>query len=93
MVEVKALIVGESVAPEMRREIEEFVAAQPEVAEVLNVITLAWGAKAVIAVKARMADMDTITGTQMVHRINLVEERMQQRWPNARWVFFEPDVR
>lgn len=93
MVEVKALIVGESVAPEMRREIEEFVAAQPEVAEVLNVITLAWGAKAVIAVKARMAEMDTITGTQMVHRINAVEERMQQRWPNARWVFFEPDVR
>lgn len=93
MIEVKALIVGESVAPEMRKDIEGFVAAQPEVAEVLNVITLAWGAKAVIAVKARMADMDTITGTQMVNRINLVEERMQQRWPNARWVFFEPDVR
>jgi len=93
MIEVKALIVGESVAPEMRKDIEDFVAAQPEVAEVLNVITLAWGAKAVIAVKARMADMDTITGTQMVNRINLVEERMQQRWPNARWVFFEPDVR
>ena len=93
MIEVKALIVGESVAPEMRKDIEDFVAAQPEVAEVLNVITLAWGAKAVIAVKARMADMDTITGTQMVNRINLVEERIQQRWPNARWVFFEPDVR
>ncbi|RTL51454.1 MAG: cation diffusion facilitator family transporter [Rhodocyclaceae bacterium] len=93
MVEVKALIVGESVAPEMRAEIEAFVAAQPEVETVLNVITLAWGAKAVIAVKARMAEMDAITGTEMVNRINAVEERMQQRWPNARWVFFEPDVR
>lgn len=93
MVEVKALIVGESVAPEMRAEIEAFVAAQPEVEAVLNVITLAWGAKAVIAVKARMAEMDAITGTEMVNRINAVEERMQKRWPNARWVFFEPDVR
>ena len=93
MIEVKALIVGESVAPEVREEITAFVAAQPEVECVLNIITLAWGSKAVIAVKARMADMDTITGREMVDRINAVEERMQQRWPNARWVFFEPDVR
>lgn len=93
MIEVKALIVGESVAPELRDEIVAFVAAQPEVEDVLNIITLAWGSKAVIAVKARMADMDRITGREMVDRINLVEERMQQRWPNARWVFFEPDTR
>lgn len=93
MVEVKALIVGESVAPEVRSEIEDFVAAQPEVEVVLNVITQAWGAKMVIAVKARMRDTETITGLEMVNRINLVEERIQQRWPQARWVFFEPDIR
>ena len=93
MTEVKNLIVGESVAPEMRAEIEAFVAAQPEVDTVLNVITLAWGDKAVIAVKARMTDMERIGGAEMVAAINVVEARMQQRFPTARWVFFEPDVR
>ncbi len=93
MIEVKALIVGESVSPEMRAEIEAFVTAQPEVEQVLNIITLAWGDKIVIAVKARMTDMEAITGLDMVHAINAVEERMQQRWPQATWVFFEPDVR
>lgn len=93
MQEVKALIVGESAAPEMRADIAEFVAAQPEVERVLNIITLAWGNKTMIAVKAKMANMDGITGSQMVDAINAVEERMQARWPSARWVFFEPDVK
>ena len=93
MIEVKGLIVGESTAPQLRAEIEAFVAAQPEVGQVLNVITLAWGDKVVIAVKARMRDMETQTGRQMVDAINVVEERMQQRFPAAQWVFFEPDVR
>ncbi|MDD5250857.1 MAG: cation diffusion facilitator family transporter [Rhodocyclaceae bacterium] len=93
MSEVKKLIVGESVAPEMRAEIEAFVAAQPEVEQVLNVITLAWGEKTVIAVKARMTDMDRISGGEMVDAINRVEARMQARFPAARWVFFEPDSR
>ncbi len=93
MREVKALIVGESVVPELRRDIEAFIASQPEVEQLLNVITLAWGEKIVIAVKARMAGMDRMSGAEMVTAINAVEERIQQRWPAARWVFFEPDVR
>ena len=93
MIEVKALIVGESAAPEQRAAIERFVAAQPEVAEVLNVITLAWGDKVVIAVKARMAEAEAISGAELVDRINAVEARMQAEFPQAKWVFFEPDVR
>jgi cation diffusion facilitator family transporter len=93
MVEVKGLIVGESASPELREEIERFVASQPEVAEVFNVITLAWGNKVVIAVKARMAEAESISGAQLVDRINAVEARMQEAFPTAKWVFFEPDVR
>jgi cation diffusion facilitator family transporter len=93
MIEVKGLIVGESAAPELRMDIERFVAAQPEVAEVFNVITLAWGDKVVIAVKARMAGAEAISGAQLVDRINAVEARMQAQFPMAKWVFFEPDVR
>lgn len=93
MIEVKALIVGESAAPEQREAVQRFVAAQPEVAEVLNVITLAWGDKVVIAVKARMAGAEAISGAELVDRINAVEARMQAEFPQAKWVFFEPDVR
>jgi cation diffusion facilitator family transporter len=93
MIEVKGLIVGESATPQLRSEIEAFVADQPEVEQVLNVITLAWGEKVVIAVKARMRDMESCTGRQMVEAINAVEVRMQERFPAAQWVFFEPDVR
>lgn len=93
LIEVKGLIVGESASPEQREAIRRFVADQPEVAEVLNVITLAWGDKVVIAVKARMAEAEVITGAQMVERINTVEARMQEAFPAAKWVFFEPDVR
>lgn len=93
LVEVKGLIVGESVSPEDREAIRRFVAAQPEVSQVLNVITLAWGRKIVIAVKARMAEAESISGAQLVDRINAVEARMQAEFPQARWVFFEPDVR
>jgi len=93
MIEVKGLIVGESAGPALRAEIETFVAAQPEVEQVLNIITLAWGDKVVIAVKAKMRDMETITGRQMVDNINAVETRIQERFVSAQWVFFEPDVR
>lgn len=93
MVEVKSLIVGESVAPEQRAAIAAFVAAQPEVEKVLNIITLAWGDKMVIAVKARMTGMEQITGIEMIRNINAVEARMQQHFPAALWVFFEPDER
>ena len=93
MIEVKGLIVGESATPQLRSEIESFVAEQPEVEQVLNVITLAWGDKVVIAVKARMHGMESCSGRQMVEAINAVEARMQERFPAAQWVFFEPDVR
>lgn len=93
MREVKGLIVGESASPQLRREIGEYLAAQPEIESVLRVITLAWGDAVVVAVKARMRGASRITGEQMIHDINAVEARLQQRFPAAHWVFFEPDVR
>lgn len=93
MREVKSLIVGESVAPETREELRRFIESQPEVERVLNLITLAWGEKMVVAVKARMADSGRISGDALIHAVNAVEARLQERFPSARWVFFEPDVR
>lgn len=93
MREVKSLIVGESVAPEVRDELRCFVEAQPEVDHVFRIITLAWGEKMVVAVKARMTDAPTMSGEALVEAINAVEARVQERFPSAQWVFFEPDTR
>ena len=89
--EVKAMIVGESAAPETRAEIERFVAEQPEVERVFRIITIAWGSQLMVAVKAKMAHTDT--ALQMVDAINAVEDRLQRRWPQAKYVFFEPDTK
>ena len=59
--------------------------------KVFRVITLAWGEQMVIAVKAKMKS--GYTGEEMVDAINVVEARMQEKWSNAKWVFFEPDVK
>lgn len=91
LVKTKSMMVGESVSPELRHEIETFVAAQAEVEKVFRVITLAWGEQMVIAVKAKMKS--GYTADEMVDAINVVEARMQEKWTNAKWVFFEPDVK
>ena len=59
--------------------------------KVFRVITLAWGEQMVIAVKAKMKC--GYTADEMVDAINVVEARMQEKWTNAKWVFFEPDVK
>ena len=91
LVEIKSMMVGESVSPELRLQIESFVAAQPEVEKVFRIITLAWGEHMVIAVKAKMKS--GYSAEEMVAAINVVEERMQKQWSGAKWVFFEPDVK
>jgi cation diffusion facilitator family transporter len=89
--ELKGLIVGESVSPELRSEIALYVQDQPEVARVFRVITLAQGDRMMIAVKAQMKEEASVQ--KMVDDINLVEERIQAKFPSASWVFFEPDVK
>lgn len=87
--EVRGLVAGESLATEERRLILAFVRARPEVDEVLNIITLQWGADKMVAVKAQMACFNT--PAEMVSAINRVEEAMQAEF-GIRWVFFEPDI-
>jgi cation diffusion facilitator family transporter len=88
--EVKSMIVGESASPEVRREVEAFVRARPEVRGVINLITLQWGKDVVVAVQAEMVEY--ASGRDLVDAINVVEAAMQERFPQVKWVFFEPDV-
>jgi cation diffusion facilitator family transporter len=90
MREVKSMIVGESAEPALRAEIRRFVEAQPEVGKIVNLITLQWGEHLVVAVQAQMAPQPSAEA--LVAAINRVEHAIQTTWPQARWVFFEPEL-
>lgn len=89
MREVKSLIVGESAEPAVRAEIRRHIEARPEVLSVISLITLQQGDALVVAVQAHMAPQPSAHA--LVDAINDVEDSIQRRWPDIRWVFFEPD--
>ena len=87
--EVKGMITGESAAPEIHAAIKAHILARPEVDHVIHLITLQWGTQLMVAVQARMHAQPN--DRALVDAINVVEETIQQRWPQVRWCFFEPD--
>ena len=87
--EVKALLIGRGVEPRHRTELLDFLNSRPEVAEVLNLITLQMGPDVMVAVKARMHP--TTDNQQFIAAINTVEAAMKAEFGDVRWSFFEPD--
>lgn len=87
--EVKAMITGESAAPEVHAAIKAHIEARPEVERVIHLITLQWGEQLMVAVQAKMRPQSS--DRALVDAINVVEESIQTRWSNAKWCFFEPD--
>src|SRR5690606_33375859 len=88
-IEVKALLIGQSIDVEERVRLRELIAAQPEVAEVYNVITLQLGEDELLAIKARLHECQSTAAT--VDAINRVEKMVRAAFPSVRWCFFEPD--
>jgi hypothetical protein len=64
--------------------------ARTEIRSIINLITLQWGRHVVVAVQAEMIDYNS--GRAMVDAINIIEAELQEKFPQVRWVFFEPDV-
>ena len=89
IIEIKGMIVGESAEPSLRRAIEAHVAARPEVTRIIRLITLQWGERLVVAVRAEMAPASS--AVELIAAINRVEASLQETFPQAHWVFFEPD--
>jgi len=89
-VKIKGLLIGQSVDPEISHEISAFLESQPEINNVLNLITLQLGAQIMVAVKVKMAKVDTVD--QLIGNINRCEAALKKQNPAIQWVFFEPDV-
>jgi len=88
--EVKAMVTGESADPEIHAAMLAHIEAQPEVARVINFITLQWGEQLMVAVQAEMRPQKS--DRALIDAINQIEAGIQRRWPQAVWCFFEPDL-
>ena len=90
-IEVKAMLIGQSVDPEREQEMRRFIEAREEVGRVISLITLQLGNEVMVAVQAEMRDGQS-TG-HLAEEINRVERAMKAQFPEIRWSFFEPDLK
>jgi len=89
-IEVKALLIGQSIEPEQRVQMLEFLQKRDEIDQVFNLLTLQLGKDVMVAVKAKMVKMDS--AESLVKAINRCEVALKQVFPQVLWLFFEPDL-
>ena len=89
--EVQALLIGQSVEPEQRVQILNFLETQSEIDHVFNLLTLQLGKDVMVAVKAKMVKMDS--AESLVKAVNRCEVALKQAFPQVLWLFFEPDLK
>ena len=88
-IEVKAMLIGQSVDPEREQEMRRFLEAREEVDRVISLITLQLGNEVMVAVQAEMSERQSTH--HLVEGINRVERALKAQFPEVRWSFFEPD--
>jgi len=89
-VEVKALLIGQSVDWYTQQAIREYLEGQPKIAKVISLITLQLGNEMMVSVHAEMRDPGS--SRAMIDDINAIEAGMKERFPQVRWSFFEPEM-
>jgi cation diffusion facilitator family transporter len=89
-IEIKALLIGQSVEAGTRAAIREFIEQRPEIGTIFNIITVQLGNDIMVAVQAAPADPAMATADNIV-RINAVESALRARFTDVKWCFFEMD--
>ncbi len=87
--EIKGLLIGQSVDDATRQAISDYICSVPDVIALLNLITLQQGNDVMLAVKARMRP--SCSDIELMDCINRVERSIKERFPQVKWIFFEPD--
>ena len=90
-IEVKAMLIGQSVDPEREQEMRRFIEAREEVGRVISLITLQLGNEVMVAIQAEMSDRQSTH--HLAEEINRVERAFKAQFPEVRWIFFEPDLK
>ena len=90
-IEVKAMLIGQSVDPYRQAEMRTFLEQRPEIAGVISLITLQLGSQALVSVQARMREEHDAQA--MLRQITAVERALKSSFPEVLWSFFEPELR
>lgn len=88
-VEVKALLIGQSVEPHIEQKMRDFLQERPEIDQLYKLLTMQMGPDGLIAIKAGMRT--TGSEAELIKAINRVERDFRQAFPVTTWLFFEPD--
>ena len=88
-IEIQALLIGQGVEPALKEEMVAFLERRGEVEGVYNLLTYQLGRDVMVAVKAKMAAVET--PGELIRAVNRCEEAMKGRYPQITWLFFEPD--
>lgn len=89
-IRVQAMLIGQGVEPEQRAQMLEFLQKRKEIDQIFNLLTLQLGKDVMVAIKAKMAAMDSAEA--LVKAINRCEADLKQAFPQVLWLFFEPDL-
>ena len=90
--EIRSLLVGEAAAPATERTVRELAAADPNVDEVLKLITVQQGpGQVLVALKLRWKP-GLSTGEELERLTNELEARIEAACPDVTWTFVEPDL-
>ncbi|GAB3388446.1 cation diffusion facilitator family transporter [Lysobacter fragariae] len=86
-IEVKAMLVGQSIDPHRSRELRAFLDGRTEIVQVVSLITLQLGNDVMVSVQARMRP----SARHVADDINDIERALKAKFPEVRWSFFEPE--
>jgi cation diffusion facilitator family transporter len=89
-IRIKGLIVGRSAEEDLQEALRAEIAANPDIAELLNAITLQMGPDVMLALKVRMRAGLTLDSA--VESLNKLERGIKAKFPEIAWCFVEPDV-
>lgn len=89
-IEVKAMLIGQSVDPELQTQIKAFYDARPEIGQVISLITLQLGNDVMVSVQASMKQGEQVGA--LLEDISRVERDLKAQFPVVRWSFFEPEA-
>jgi len=87
---VKAMLVGQGVEDNVKREMILCIERQPSVEKVYNMLTLQMGKDVMVAVKVRMKP--TSSDVALIEAINKAEFVFRQQFQQVAFLFFEPDL-
>ncbi|MFT4257510.1 MAG: cation diffusion facilitator family transporter [Pseudoxanthomonas sp.] len=89
-IEVKAMLIGQSVELELEQKLLAWLRARPEIESLIHVIPMQHGSDVVLSVQAVMREKHDVQA--MLVGINRVEDELKAAFPAVRWTFFEPDL-